>query len=124
MMGTTDDAIVKFEEFKVEINVLGLRSLASPGLLPVKKAYIKFLLKSLVPPIAASSVETVETQPGPAGPDPTINTVVTFNMLLPVEELYAPSMACRVMDKIFKGMDGALIGTFSIPIGEILFKQR
>ena len=61
MMGTTDDAIVKFEEFRIEINVLGLRSLASPGLLQVKKAYIKFLLKSLVPPIAASNVETVET---------------------------------------------------------------
>ena len=52
MMGVTDDAIVKFEEFKVEINVLGLRGLASPGLLEVKKAYIKFMLRSLVPPLA------------------------------------------------------------------------
>ena len=120
MMGTDDNAIVKFEEFRVEINVLGLRSLASPGLLQVKKAYIKFMLKSLVPPIAASNVETVETVPGPAGPDPTINTVVSFNMLLPVKDLYAPSMACRVFDKIFKGYDGALVGTFSIPIGEIM----
>lgn len=119
-MGTDDNAIVKFEEFRVEINVLGLRSLASPGLLQVKKAYIKFMLKSLVPPIAASNVETVETVPGPAGPDPTINTVVSFNMLLPVKDLYAPSMACRVFDKIFKGYDGALVGTFSIPIGEIM----
>ena len=124
MMGTDDDAIVKFEEFKVEINVLGLRGLASPGLLPVKKAFIRFMLKSLIPPMAASSVETVETQPGPAGPDPTINTVVSFNMLLPVKELYAPFLACRVYDKIFKGFDGALVGTFSIPIGDILFKAR
>jgi hypothetical protein len=62
--------------------------------------------------------------PGPSGPDPTINTVVSFNMLLPVKELYAPSMACRVFDKIFKGLDGQLIGTFSIPIGDIMFKQR
>ena len=45
-------------------------------------------------------------------------------MLLPVKELYAPSMACRVFDKIFKGLDGQLIGTFSIPIGDIMFKQR
>ena len=121
MMGTDDNAIVKFEEFKVEINVLGLRSLASPGLLQVKKAYIRFMLRSIVPPIAKSSVDVVETQPGPAGPDPTINTVVAFNMLLPVKELYAPSMACRVYDKIFKGFDGALVGTFSIPIGQIMF---
>ena len=124
MMGLDDQAIVRFEEFKIDINVLGLRGLVSPGLLPVKKAYIKFLLKSLVPPIAASNVETVETVPGPAGVDPTINTVVSFNMLLPVEELYAPSLACRVFDKIFKGYEGALIGTFSIPIGQIMFDQR
>ena len=52
------DAVVPFEEYKVDINVLGLRSLSSPGLLPVKKAYIRFLLKSLVPPIAASNLET------------------------------------------------------------------
>jgi hypothetical protein len=34
------DAIVQFDEFNIEINVLGLRSLASSGLLPVKKAYV------------------------------------------------------------------------------------
>ena len=28
------------------------------------------------------------------------------------------------MDKIFKGTEGALLGTFSIPIGEIMQKQR
>ena len=45
-------------------------------------------------------------------------------MLLPVDEWYAPSMACRVFDKIFKGYEGALIGTFSIPIGEIMAERR
>jgi hypothetical protein len=29
-----------------------------------------------------------------------------------------------VFDKIFKGYEGALIGTFSIPIGQIMFDQR
>ena len=108
------------EEFKVDINVLGLRSLSSPGLLPVKKAYIRFLLKSLVPPIAASNLETVETTPGPKGPDPTINTVVSFTALLPSQEDFVPALACRVYDKIFKGFEGALVGTFSIPLGEIM----
>ena len=41
---------VKFEEFLVEINVLGLRALQSVGILPVKKAFVQFNLKSLVPP--------------------------------------------------------------------------
>ena len=54
MIGMYDDsAVVRFDDFRVELNVLGLRNLESSGLLPVKKAYIDFLLKSMVPPMAA-----------------------------------------------------------------------
>ena len=57
MMGLEDpSAVVDFSEYRVELNVLGLRGLVSPGLLPVKKAYIDFLLKSMVPPMAASAL--------------------------------------------------------------------
>ena len=60
MMGIKDDsAVVRFDEYRVELNVLGLRGLLSPGLLPVKKAYIDFLLKSMVPPVAASALQSV-----------------------------------------------------------------
>jgi hypothetical protein len=41
---------VQFDEYVIEINVLGLRDLQSMGFLPVKKAFIQFNLKSLVPP--------------------------------------------------------------------------
>lgn len=118
MMGMNDDsAVVRFDEYRVDLNVLGLRGLASPGLLPVKKAYIDFLLKSMVPPIAASALSTISTVPGPTGANPTINSVISFNVPMPVDPLYAPSMACRVLDKVFKGFSGQLIGSFSIPIG-------
>lgn len=100
--------------------MLGLRSLVSSGLLPVKKAYIQFGLKTLVPPIAGAVFRNITTTPGPSGPDPTINTVVSFKMLLPEDHKYSPSMACRVYDKIFTGLDGQLVGVFSIPIGEIM----
>jgi len=107
MMGMYDDsAVVRFDDYRVEFNVLGLRSLASPGLLPVKKAYIDFLLKSMVPPMAASALESISTVPGPSGPNPTINSVISFNVPLPKDPLYAPSMACRVYDKVFKGFSG------------------
>ena len=118
------NAIVHFDEFNIEINVLGLRSLVSSGLLPVKKAYISFGLKTLSPPLAGVRIDDVLTAPGPTGPDPTINTVVSFRMLLPQEPEYSPSMACRVYDKIFLGLNGQLIGVFSIPIGEIMKNQR
>ena len=124
MMAMRDDsAVVKFDEYRVELNVLGLRGLVSPGLLPVKKAYIEFMLKSMVPPVAASALETVRTQPGPSGENPTINSVISFSVPMPVDPLYAPSMACRVLDKVFKGFSGQLIGSFSIPIGQIMIDQ-
>ena len=121
MMGMKDDsAVVRFDEYRVEMNVLGLRGLVSPGLLPVKKAYIDFMLKSMVPPIAASALSTISTQPGPTGENPTINQVISFSVPMPVDPLYAPSMACRVLDKVFKGFSGQLIGSFSIPVGQIM----
>ena len=125
MMGIKDDsAVVRFDEYQVELNVLGLRGLASPGLLPVKKAYIDFLLKSMVPPMAAQALSSIQTQPGPAGPDPTINSVISFNVPMPINDLYAPSMSCRVYDKVFKGFSGQLIGVFTIPIGQIMRDQK
>lgn len=41
---------IKFEEFNCEINILGLRNVESFGLMPVKKPFIKFNLRSLLPP--------------------------------------------------------------------------
>ena len=111
------EPVVMFDEYRVELNVLGLRGLVSPGLLPVKKAYIDFLLKSMVPPMAASALSSISTNPGPSGSDPTINSVISFSVPMPINSLYAPSLSCRVYDKVFKGFSGQLIGTFTIPIG-------
>lgn len=41
---------IEYREFSVDINVLGLRELESFGLMPVKKPFIKFNLRSLLPP--------------------------------------------------------------------------
>lgn len=41
---------IEYKEYNVEINVLGLRNLESFGLMPVKKPFIKFNLRSLLPP--------------------------------------------------------------------------
>lgn len=52
---------VTFQEFTIECNVLGLRDLQSVGILPVKKGYIQFNLKSLLPPDNAQAVENIQT---------------------------------------------------------------
>ena len=41
-------------EFNCDMLILGLRNLQSPGILPVKKAFIEFKCKSIVPPGTAS----------------------------------------------------------------------
>lgn len=41
---------IEYKEYNVEINILGLRNLESFGLMPVKKPFIKFNLRSLLPP--------------------------------------------------------------------------
>lgn len=41
---------VEMNEYSVSMNILGLRGLQSAGILPVKKAFVQFNLKSLVAP--------------------------------------------------------------------------
>lgn len=115
---------VPVQEYDMDINVLGLRQLESFGLMPIKKPYIKFAIKSLLPPEKAQAVTNVQTDPNACGPNPNINTMLTFNVQLPKEELYCPSLACDCRDYVFMGFSQPLIGTFSIPIGKIKTKTE
>ena len=54
-------AEVPKKEFVLDINILGLRDLQSSGILPVKKAFIVFNLKSLVPPDDGRAIENIKT---------------------------------------------------------------
>ena len=88
--------------------------------MPVKKPFIKFNIRSLLPPEKAKAVANILTNPIDSGPDPNINTTVMFTIFLPSSALYCPKLSCDVYDNMFKGMLQPLLGTFSIPIGEIL----
>ena len=50
--------------------------------------------------------------------------MLTFNVQLPVEELYCPSLACDCYDYVFMGFSQPLIGTFSIPVGTLKSKTE
>lgn len=106
--------------FEVFINCLGLRELESIGLIPIQKAFISFMVKSLTDPKVSGQLQNIKTQPGPAGPNPNINSVVKFNIPLPVDELYCPSLSCTVYDQVFLGFSQPVVGTFTIPLGEIM----
>lgn len=104
--------------------MLGLRDLQSVGILPVKKAFVTFNLKSLVAPSDGRALENIKTQPGPTGANPTINSTMSFRVPLPTDPLYCPKLVCAVYDYIFKGINQPLIGTFTIPIGELIYTLR
>jgi hypothetical protein len=53
-------SMVEKKEFQVNMLILGLRNLQSPGILPVKKAFVKFNIKSLVPP-GGPSLKNIQT---------------------------------------------------------------
>ena len=103
---------IPFKEYTIDINVLGLRELQSFGLLPVKKPFIKFNLKSLLPPEQAKAIADVFTNPGDTGPNPNINIFISFTMQLPADSLFCPKLTCYVYDYIFKGLSQPLLGTF------------
>lgn len=111
---------VQMKEFGVSMNILGLRGLQSPGILPVKKAFLQFNLKSLVPPALGTNLENIRTEPRMAGTDPTLNTLIEFKCPLPVDVLFCPRMACSVFDNIAMGLSQPLIGTFTIPVGDLM----
>lgn len=111
---------VDMKEFGVSMNILGLRGLQSPGVLPVKKAFLNFNLKSMVPPALGTNLNNIRTEPKMAGSDPTLNTLIEFNAPLPVEILFCPRMSCQVFDNIAMGLSQPLIGTFVIPIGDLM----
>jgi hypothetical protein len=85
-------------DFTFEINVLGLRDLKpSLGWMPVNKAYCKFDLKSLEMPGESQMITELKTQPFEPGPNPNINTVLSFTTKIPVDHLFAPALTVNVI---------------------------
>lgn len=62
------------------MTVLGLRELVSPGILPIRKAFVKFNLKSLMKAEIAKGVEDVKTQPKEPGSNPNLKTKIEFKV--------------------------------------------
>jgi hypothetical protein len=63
------------------------------------------------------------TEPSQPGSNPNLNTSISFIAELPNEKLYAPVLACEVFDNICAGLKQPKLGSFNIPIGEILHAQ-
>ena len=120
---TKIDYIPKTQLYNCEICVLGLRELKPLGLIAVKKPFIKFDLNSLnVTGKAEDSHAPVQTIPVNGGTNPTINTVITFDVKLPIDSKFMPELQCEVYDHMLSGMHNSLLGVFSIDVRRIIKK--
>ena len=66
----------------------------------------------------------IKTQPSSAGPNPNINTMISFAIDLPVNPLFCPKLQCDVYDYVYKGLVQPLLGTFTLSIGDIMHSIR
>ena len=115
-----EKAGITMKKFKVMMNILGLRHLQTAGILPVKKSFILFNIKSMVSPAIGNAIENIKTEPSAPGPNPTLNTLIEFDIQLPTDKLYCPRMVCTVYDSVCFGLSQPVIGTFVIPIGALI----
>lgn len=78
------------------------------------------MIKSLTDPKEAGQLQNIKTTPGAYGSNPNINSLIKFNIPLPTDELYCPSLTCTVYDQVFLGFSQPQVGTFTIPLGQIM----
>lgn len=104
--------------------MLGLRKLEPLGILPVKRPYIFFDVNSIMMPNSKSSdvhqVKSIKTEPNSSGSDPTINTTIAFEVDLPIERIFVPTMLCMVYDKVLFGIGNDLLGVFTFDVSNLI----
>jgi len=117
------DIAPKTEECEMELNVLGLRGLQTLGILPINKAFVKFDINSLYGPgqkIQSKSKAIIKTQPREVGASPNIIAIIKCTIRLPKDPIFCPSLACTVYDYTMGGWSQPMLGSFSIPMADIV----
>ena len=111
--------------YDFEINILGLRQLKPLGIIGIKKPFIKFDLNSLNvtgnPEDAHANIQTI---PVNGGNNPTINTIIKFDLKLPEKDIFMPELQCEVYDHMLAGLHNSLLGVFSLDLKRIIKKTR
>ena len=81
------------------------------------------MIKSMLDPKKAGQMANISTQPKERGPSPNITTLIEFKLPLPVEKLYCPSLSATVFDNVFMGFSQPKVGSFTIPVGDIMHEK-
>ncbi len=115
------------QKYHVKIRILGLRDLKSLGMLPVKNAFLKFDINSLLPisqKRALAEEKFITTEPNEKGENPNISTIISLDVELPIETMYCPHMSVLCQDRIMKGWIQPMLGTFSIDLPKYIQKTK
>jgi hypothetical protein len=83
------------EKYFVTIKILGLRGLKSLGLFPVSKPFIRFDIngmKTNEKKEILNEKKFLQTQPNATGSNPNICTILNFELELPKEISFCPSL--------------------------------
>jgi hypothetical protein len=116
--------MIERKQFKVNINILGLRNLQSSGLLPIKRASVKVNVSSLFEAKFRHSCEDIVTQPKEGGPNPNFNYFIDFLLNLPIKDKYCPELPCQVFDSLFQWNKPDTVGSFSINMSRLIKEAR
>jgi hypothetical protein len=94
------------------------------GVLPVTKAFIKFDIKSIRRPEDTNALarNDIITQPKDTGSNPNIQSIIAFEILLPEEIQFMPSIQCFVHDYVLRGLMQPLLGNFVIDLRHYMEK--
>lgn len=132
------DIYPEIRKFTFEINILGLRELQPLSLLPVKRPFIIFDVNSInfiqkenlvdgkkkENKDSSMQLASIKTQPKETGSSPNINTVLKFDVNLPLDEVYIPQLQCMVKDSMLAGFLNQLLGVFMIDIKRIISEYK
>lgn len=107
------------ERVTVKIRILGLRNLKSQGILSVQKPFIRFDVNGLKP-MGLKDQKSLIVTSKEGGPDPTISTILKFDVDLPIDSNLCPSLTCVVFDTVWEGLLQPVLGSFAIDLGKIM----
>lgn len=89
------DLTPEMELYHIKIKVLGLRNLKSLGLIPVKRAFLRFDINSVRSPSQKQALiekKYIQTLPSEPGNNPNILTILDFSVNLPKDYHICPHL--------------------------------
>ena len=107
-------------EYNVTINALGLRDLKPLTFIEIKKPFISFDLNSIDVTKRIAPLDEIKTQPNESGPNPNVNSIISFTAQLPKDLEFVPQLQCNVYDHVLGGMMTKLLGVFLLDIKQII----